>query len=115
MEPTNDCNRFSFDCAIYRKTKREMLTNGWDEVQIFGRSEIDVDTAILGWIDPQDGQPVSTWTSRTVNKVLNGAPLPLRLASTFLLTKMMRVRLTNSMLERRLIIASGLFGQASRT
>lgn len=91
LETTNDYAKFSFDCALYRRTKREMLANGWDEVQIFGRSEIDVDTAILGWIDPQDGQPLPTWASRMANKMLNGAPMPLRLASTFLLTKMMRV------------------------
>jgi hypothetical protein len=91
LDPTNEYAKFSLDCAIYRRTKREMLASGWDEVQIFGRSEIDVDTAILGWVDPQDGQPVPTWASRMANKMLNGSPMPLRLASTFLLTKMMRV------------------------
>lgn len=61
------------------------------EVQIFGRSEIDVDTLLLGFLDPQDAQPVSTWCSRTVNKLLPASPLPVRLASTWLLTKLMRV------------------------
>lgn len=85
-------NKFGFDCALYRRTKREMLANGWTEVQIFGRVDIDVDTLILGWEDPQDGQPVPTWASRMVNKMLPGCCIPLRLASAFLLTKMMRVR-----------------------
>ncbi|KAF2661258.1 hypothetical protein K491DRAFT_587814 [Lophiostoma macrostomum CBS 122681] len=87
---TNPMAKFSFDCAFYRRTKRDMLVNGWDETQVFGRNEIDVDTILLGFIDPQDGQPVTTWSSRTVNKILPAAPLPLRLASTYLLTKMMR-------------------------
>ncbi|ORX96388.1 hypothetical protein BCR34DRAFT_677358 [Clohesyomyces aquaticus] len=87
---SSDLDKFSFDCAFYRRTKREMVANGWDEAQIFGQSEIDVDSIILGFTDPQDGQPVPTWASRTVNKLLPGLPLPARLASTFLLTKMMR-------------------------
>ncbi|KAF2191060.1 hypothetical protein K469DRAFT_735940 [Zopfia rhizophila CBS 207.26] len=86
----SELSKFSFDCAFYRRTKREMLANGWDEGQLFGRNEIDVDTILLGFTDPQDGQPVSTWSSRMVNKLLPAAPLPVRLASTFLLTKMMR-------------------------
>lgn len=89
----SELGKFSFDCAFYRRTKRELLANGWDEVQIFGQNEIDVDTILLGFMDPQDGQPVPTWSSRTVNKILPAAPLPVRLASTYLLTKMMRVRL----------------------
>lgn len=84
-------NKFGFDCAFYRRTKRDLLANGWSEVQIFGRSEIDVDTLLLGFLDPQDAQPVSTWCSRTVNKLLPASPLPVRLASTWLLTKLMRV------------------------
>jgi hypothetical protein len=91
VDPTNEYTKFSFDCALYRRTKKDMLANGWEEAQIFGRNEIDVDTSILGWADPQDTQPVSTWASKMVNKMLPGAPIPIRLASTFLLTKMMRV------------------------
>jgi hypothetical protein len=87
----SELGKFSFDCAFYRRTKREMLANGWDQAQIFGQNEIDVDTLLLGFTDPQDGQPVPTWSSRTVNKILPGASLPVRLASTYLLTKMMRV------------------------
>ncbi|KAF2735027.1 hypothetical protein EJ04DRAFT_534478 [Polyplosphaeria fusca] len=86
----SELGKFSFECAFYRKTKREMLANGWDETQIFGRNEIDVDTILLGFVDPQETQPVTTWASRTVNKLLGAAPLPVRLASTYLLTKMMR-------------------------
>ena len=86
----NALNKFGFDCAFYRRTKRDLLANGWSEVQIFGRSEIDVDTLLLGFLDPQDAQPVSTWCSRTVNKLLPASPLPVRLASTWLLTKLMR-------------------------
>ena len=116
LDPTNEYSKFSFDCALYRRTKMEMLANGWDEVQVFGRSEIDVDTAILGWMDPQDGQPVPTWASRMANKMLNGTPMPLRLASTFLLTKMMRVGSSKApMQDITLTRSSGSFGQASRT
>lgn len=89
---TGELGKFSFDCAFYRRTKRDLLANGWDKAQIFGRNEIDVDTLLLGFTDPQDGQPVTTWASRTVNKLLPAAPLPIRLASGFLLTQMMRVR-----------------------
>lgn len=88
---TNELAKFSFDCAFYRRTKREMLANGWDEAQIFGRNDFDVDTVLLGFMDPQDNQPVPTWAARTVNKILPTAPVPVRLASTYLLTKMMRV------------------------
>ncbi|PSN66827.1 hypothetical protein BS50DRAFT_600454 [Corynespora cassiicola Philippines] len=87
---TNELAKFSFDCAFYRRTKREMLANGWDEAQIFGRNDFDVDTVLLGFMDPQDNQPVPTWAARTVNKILPTAPVPVRLASTYLLTKMMR-------------------------
>ncbi|KAF1959827.1 hypothetical protein CC80DRAFT_514272 [Byssothecium circinans] len=90
LTDTNEHNKFSFDCAFYRRTKREMLANGWDEAQIFGRNEIDVDSLLLGFADPQDAHPVPTWASRMINKMLPAAPMPLRLASTFLLTKMMR-------------------------
>jgi hypothetical protein len=111
---TNPMAKFSFDCAFYRKTKRDMLANGWDETQVFGRNEIDVDTILLGFIDPQDGQPVTTWSSRTVNKILPAAPLPLRLASTYLLTKMMRVCLYKGSGDSRLMLSSGSSGQASK-
>ncbi|KAF2687415.1 hypothetical protein K458DRAFT_296241 [Lentithecium fluviatile CBS 122367] len=90
VDPANEYSKFSFDCAFYRRTKREMLASGWDEAQIFGRNEVDVDTLILGWVDPQDGQPVPTWAARMSNKILSGLPMPVRLASAFLLTKMMR-------------------------
>jgi hypothetical protein len=88
---TNALSKFSFDCAFYRRTKRDLLANGWSEVQIFGRCEIDVDTLLLGFMDPQDAQPVSTWCSRTVNRLLPAASLPIRLASAWVLTKLMRV------------------------
>jgi hypothetical protein len=91
FDVSSEIGKFSFDCAFYRRTKREMLANGWDETQIFGRNELDIDTILLGFNDPQDGQPVPTWASRMVNKLLPGVPLSVRLASTFLLTKMMRV------------------------
>jgi hypothetical protein len=68
-----------------------MLAHGWDEVQVFGRNEVDVDTILLGHMDPQDGQPIPTWASQTVNKLLPTAPLRVRLASTYLFSKMMRV------------------------
>ncbi|KAH7380100.1 hypothetical protein BKA66DRAFT_420273 [Pyrenochaeta sp. MPI-SDFR-AT-0127] len=87
---SNALNKFGFDCAYYRRTKRDLLTSGWSEVQIFGRSEIDVDTLLLGFLDPQDTQPVSTWCSRAVNKILPATPLSVRLASTYVLTKLMR-------------------------
>lgn len=82
--------KFGYDCAYYRRIKRELLQNGFSEVQIFGRTEIDVDTLLLCFLDPQDDQPVSTWCSRTVNKLLPTSPLPVRLASTWALTKLMR-------------------------
>jgi hypothetical protein len=88
---TNALNKFGYDCAYYRRSKQDLLANGWSEEQIFGRSEMDVDTLLLGFMDPQDLQPVSTWCSRTVNKLLPATPLPVRLASTWLLTKLMRV------------------------
>ncbi|KAF2006937.1 hypothetical protein P154DRAFT_178907 [Amniculicola lignicola CBS 123094] len=87
---TSEISKFSFDCAFYRRTKRELLANGWDDTQVFGRNEMDVDTILLGFVDPSDAHPVPTWASRTTNKLLPAAPLPLRLASTYLLTKMMR-------------------------
>jgi hypothetical protein len=90
LDRSSELGKFGFDCGFYRRTKREMLASGWDEVQIFGRHEIDVDTILLGFMDPQDGQPVPTWSSRTVNRLLQSAPVPVRLASAFLLTKMMK-------------------------
>jgi hypothetical protein len=90
LNEAGELGKFSFDCAFYRRTKREMLAHGWEEVQVFGRTDIDVDTLLLGFADPHDGQPVPTWSSRTVNKLLPTASLPLRLASAYLLTKMMR-------------------------
>jgi hypothetical protein len=87
----NALSKFGFDCAYYRRTKQDLLANGWNEAQIFGRSDIDVDSLLLGFTDPQDTQPVPAWCARTVNKILPTANLPVRLASTWLLTKMMRV------------------------
>jgi hypothetical protein len=89
---SNALSKFSFDCTYLRRAKRDLLANGWSESQIFGRAELDVDTILLGFVDPQDTQTVPTWCSRTVNKILPATPLPVRLASTWLLTKMMRVR-----------------------
>ncbi|KAL7780138.1 hypothetical protein CFE70_010160 [Pyrenophora teres f. teres 0-1] len=57
---TNALNKFGFDCAFYQRTKRDLIANGWNEAQIFGRSEIDVDTVLLCFLDPQDAQPVAT-------------------------------------------------------
>lgn len=88
---TNALSKFSFDCTYFQTTKRNLLSTGWSEVQIFGRAEIDVDSILLGFVDPQDTQNVPTWCSRTVNKILPASPLPIRLASAWLLTKMMRV------------------------
>ncbi|KAF2444693.1 hypothetical protein P171DRAFT_454501 [Karstenula rhodostoma CBS 690.94] len=87
---SNESSKFSFECALYRRTKREMLANGWDEAQIFGRNEMDVDTLLLGFADPQDSLPVPTWASKMVNRMLPTASIPIRLASASLLTKMMR-------------------------
>ncbi|KAL1649014.1 hypothetical protein SLS61_006537 [Didymella pomorum] len=86
----NALSKFGFDCAYYRRTKQDLLANGWNEAQIFGRSDIDVDSLLLGFTDPQDTQPVPAWCARTVNKILPTANLPVRLASTWLLTKLMR-------------------------
>lgn len=90
-DSTNALSKFSFDCAFYRRTKRDLLANGWSEVQIFGRCEIDVDTLLLGFMDMQDAHPVSTWCARACNRILPTASLPVRLAATWLLTKLMRV------------------------
>jgi hypothetical protein len=84
--------RFSFDCAFYRRAKRELLANNWDESQIFGRGEVDVDSILMGFSDSHDGQTVPTWAARMCNKILASLPLPIRLASAVLLTGMMRVR-----------------------
>jgi hypothetical protein len=89
----NALGKFSFDCTYFRRAKTELLRNGWSESQVFGRAEIDVDTILLGFVDPQDTQTVPTWCSRTVNKILPATPLPVRLASTWILTKLMRVGL----------------------
>ncbi|XPS73622.1 hypothetical protein M3J09_005766 [Ascochyta lentis] len=86
----NALSKFGFDCAYYRRTKQELLANGWSEVQIFGRFDIDVDSLLLGFADPQDTQPVPAWCARTVNRILPTATLPVRLASTWILTKLMR-------------------------
>jgi hypothetical protein len=83
-------SKFGFDCAYFRNAKHELLTNGWREEDVFGRTEIDMDSLILGFNDPQDSQSVSTWCSRTVNKILPAASLPVRLASTWVLTKLLR-------------------------
>ncbi|KAL5120700.1 hypothetical protein ACEQ8H_001449 [Pleosporales sp. CAS-2024a] len=82
--------KFSYDSTYFCRAKRDLLANGWSENQIFGRAEIDVDTLLLGFVDPQDTQTVPTWCARSVNKILPSMPLPVRLASTWLLTKMMR-------------------------
>jgi hypothetical protein len=87
----NALSKFSFDCTYFRRAKQDLVANGWSQSQIFGTAEIDVDTVLLGFVDPQDTQTVSTWCSRTVNKILPQTPLAVRLASTWLLTKMMRV------------------------
>jgi hypothetical protein len=87
----NALSKFGFDCAYYRRTKQDLLANGWNEAQIFGRSEIDVDSLLLGFADPQDTQPVPAWCARTVNKLLPNVNLPVRLASAWILTKLMRV------------------------
>ncbi|KAJ4994127.1 hypothetical protein SVAN01_00604 [Stagonosporopsis vannaccii] len=86
----NALSKFGFDCAYYRRTKQDLLANGWSEAQIFGRSEVDVDSLLLGFADPQDTQPVPAWCARTVNRILPTANLPVRLASTWILTKLMR-------------------------
>lgn len=82
--------KFGYDCAYYKRIKRDLFRSGFGEAHIFGRTEIDVDTLLLCFLDPQDDQPVSTWCSRSVNKLLPTSPLPVRLASTWLLTKLMR-------------------------
>ena len=112
---TDALNKFGYDCAYYRRSKRDVLANGWSEEQIFGRSEMDVDTLLLGFIDPQDVQPVSTWCARTVNKLLPAAPLPVRLASTWLLTKLMRVSAALPARCDALTVSSTLYGPVSRT
>ncbi|OCL13217.1 hypothetical protein AOQ84DRAFT_436480 [Glonium stellatum] len=89
LEPS-DANKFSFDCSVYRRTKQEMLADGWDEGQVFGRNEVDVDSILLGFTDAQEEQSVPTWAARMVCKTLVNEPLPVRLASAYLLTKMMR-------------------------
>jgi hypothetical protein len=88
---TTALNKFGYDCAVYRRSKQDLFANGWSEEQVFGRYEMDVDSILLGYMDPLDAQPVSAWCSRTVNKLLPVAPLPVRLASTWLLTKLIRV------------------------
>jgi hypothetical protein len=88
---TTAFNKFGYDCTYYRRSKRDLFASGWSAEQVFGRFEMDVDTLLLGFTDSEDAQPVSTWCSRTVNKLLPVAPLPVRIASTWLLTKLMRV------------------------
>lgn len=87
----NALNKFGYDCTYYRRTKAELMNQGWNELQIFGRVEFDVDAIILGFVDPSESQVVPSWCSRIVNKILPATPLPVRLASTWVLTKMMRV------------------------
>jgi hypothetical protein len=87
----NALSKLNYDCTYFQRAKQELLATGWNETQIFGTAEIDVDTILLGFVDPQNSQTVSTWCSRTVNKVLPRTPLVVRLASTWILTKMMRV------------------------
>lgn len=87
----NALNKFGFDHLCYCRAKRDLLASGWSEAQVFGRIEIDVDTLLLGFVDPDDSQTVPNWCSRTVNKLLPATPLPVRLASTWILTKLTRV------------------------
>ena len=92
LEARSDAiSKFGLDCAYYQRTKRELFTNGWSEEQIFGRYEIDVDALLFGLSNPDESQAVSTWCSQMVNKILPATALPVRLASAYLLTKMMRV------------------------
>jgi len=86
----NALSKFGYDCTYFRRTKTDCLRQGWSELQIFGRAEFDVDAILLGFVDPMDNQVVPTWCSRTVNKILPATTLPVRLASTWVLTKMMR-------------------------
>ncbi|CAI6340321.1 unnamed protein product [Periconia digitata] len=90
MSESNEHSKFSFECAYYKRVKREMIANGWDQEQIYGSEDIDVDSLLLGFMDPQETQSIPTWSSRMVNKMLPTVAMPTRLASTFLLTKMMR-------------------------
>jgi hypothetical protein len=94
---TTALNKFGYDCAFYRRSKQDLFANGWNQEQVIGRYEMDVDSVLLGYMDPQDVHPVSTWCSRTVNKLLPVAPIPVRLASTWLLTKLIRVGATFTM------------------
>jgi hypothetical protein len=89
-------SEFSLDCSYYTRMKRDLLATGWNEAQIFGNAEIDVDSILLGFSDPEDAHTVPTWCSRTVNKILPATSLPVRLASTWLLTKVMRVSTDSS-------------------
>jgi hypothetical protein len=82
---------FNYECAVYRKIKSNLLPEGWEEVEIFGRNGVDVDTLLFDFSDPDHSQPVSMWASKMVNKMLPTASLPVRLASCFLLNKMLRV------------------------
>ena len=94
LEDRSDAiSKFGLDCAYYQRTKRELFTSGWSEEQIFGRYEIDVDALLLSLANPDESQTVSTWCSQMVNKILPATALPVRLASAYLLTKMMRVSL----------------------
>ena len=87
----NEGEKINLDSALYRRTKREMLANGWDEIEVFGRKAIDVDTLILGFVDPGESLPVPTWAAKMANKMLPTVAAPTRLASAYLLTNMMRV------------------------
>ncbi|KAJ6276563.1 hypothetical protein J3E71DRAFT_245739 [Bipolaris maydis] len=87
---TNALGKFSLDCVFYQRMKQDLLASGCSEVEVFGECEIDVDTLLLGFMDPQDAQPVSTWCSRTCNRLLPAASLPVKLASVWVLTKLMR-------------------------
>jgi hypothetical protein len=112
----NALSKFSYDCTYFQRAKQELLANGWNETQIFGTAEIDVDTILLGFVDPQDSQTVSTWCSRTVNRILPRTPLVVRLASTWILTKMMRVcMLPAAGMNMANARSSTSFGPVSRT
>jgi len=54
-----------------------MLANGWNEVQIFGRGEVDVDSILLSFTDTQEGQPVPReWSAKCwwMNHCRYGSP-----------------------------------------
>lgn len=111
-----DLRKLNFETQVYKQTKREMLASGWNQVQIFGQNAIDVDSLLLGYADPQNAQPVSAWAARVVNRSLSAASMPLRLALSSLLTKLMKVRIVHLHKYAIMfdIVCSGLFGQVQK-